>query len=152
MGERLPTNPIRRIGEFAPWWIKCRDCGDLAVMSPDWGKRSGECKCKNCGALYKIPINRNYARQVVDLPLWLKASFRENVFWAVNGEHLDYLEQVVGAILRERPILNGKRESFTTSMPFNLPSWILSAKNRPGLLRLIKKPRKTIPGEMLKGK
>jgi len=152
MGERLPTNPIRRIGEFAPWWIKCRDCGDLAVMSPDWGKRSCECKCKNCGALYKIPINRNYARQVVDLPLWLKASFRENVLWAVKGEHLDYLEQVVGAILRERPILNGKRESFTTSTPFNLPSWILSAKNRPGLLRLIKKPRKTIPGEMLKGK
>ena len=106
MGERLPTNPIRRIGEFAPWWIKCRDCGDLAVMSPDWGKRSGQCKCKNCGALYKIPINRNYARQVVDLPLWLKASFRENVLWAVNGEHLDYLEQVVGATLRERPILN----------------------------------------------
>ena len=61
MGERLPTNPIRRIGEFAPLWIKCRDCGDLAVMSPDWGKRSGECKCKNCGALYKIPINRNCA-------------------------------------------------------------------------------------------
>jgi len=48
MGERLPTNPIRRIGEFAPWWIKCRDCGDLAVMSPDWGKRSCEFKCKNC--------------------------------------------------------------------------------------------------------
>jgi len=101
--------------------------------------------------LYKIPINRNYARQVVDLPLWLKASFRENVLWAVKGEHLDYLEQVVGATLRERPILNGKRESFATSMPFNLPSWILSAKNRAGLLRLIEKPRKTIPGEMLKG-
>ncbi len=132
MGERLPTNSIRRIGEFAPWWIKCRDCGDLAVMSPDWGKRSCECKCKNCGALYKIPINRNYAGQVVDLPLWLKASFRENVLWAVNGEHLDYLEQVVGATLRERPILNGKRQSFTTAMPFNLPSWILSAKNRAG--------------------
>jgi len=74
------------------------------------------------------------------------------VLWAVSGEHLDYLEQVVGATLRERPILNSKRQSFTTSMPFNLPSWILSAKNRPGLLRLIRKPKKTIPGEMLKGK
>jgi len=75
MGERLPTNSIRRIGEFGPRWIKCRDCGDLAVICPDWAKRSCECKCMNCGALYKIPINRNYTRQVVDLPLWLKASF-----------------------------------------------------------------------------
>jgi len=30
-------------------------------------------------------------------------------------------------------------------MPFNLPAWILSAKNRPDLLRLIQRLRETIP-------
>jgi hypothetical protein len=151
MEGRLSTDSFRSIGAFAPWWVKCRDCSSLAVMKPNWDKRICGCKCKHCGALYQIPISPNYVRQIVDLPLWLKANFRRKVFWAVNGEHLDYLEQVIGATLRERPIVNGRRLPLTTSMPFNLPSWILSAKNRRDLLRVIKKLKRTIPAEMLKG-
>jgi len=148
--KRLPTNSIHRLAEFAPWWVKCRDCSNLAVISPNEGEQTSECKCKNCGALYRIPINRNDASQIARLSLWLKANFRGNVLWAVNGDHLDYLAQVIGATLRERPILGRRRLPLTTAMPFNFPSWILSAKNRTHLLRLIKKLKRTIPTDMLK--
>jgi hypothetical protein len=87
------------------------------------------------------------------LPLWLKSNFRRHVFWATNKEHLDLLERVIRAQLRARPIIDvGKlTQRFTTNrqMPFNLPSWILSAKNRPDLLRRIKRLRQTIPKNVI---
>lgn len=86
-----------------------------------------------------------WLRQYSDLPLWLKTDFRGKVFWAFNGEHLDFLERVIRSTLRERPVMRGRRLAFTMRMPFNLPSWLLSAKNRPDLLKLIAKLRLTIP-------
>jgi hypothetical protein len=143
--KRLPINAMRRIAEFTEYWVRCNGCERLAITTPNWGTRTCMCKCKSCGAVYSIPISGDHTRQFVDFPFWLKSNFRGKIFWAVNGEHLDLLEQVVGATLRERPIYFGRRISFTTMMPFNLPSWLLSAKNRPDILRIIKKLRKTIP-------
>ena len=138
---------IRRIHDFEPLWVKCKECESLATASANWGKRTGQCQCHSCGAIYQIPIAKEYARQMVDLPLWLKADFRGKVLWAVNGEHLDYLEEIVGATLREKVVWGKTRISLTGAMPYNLPSWLLSAKNRPDLLRVIKKLKKTIPVE-----
>jgi hypothetical protein len=68
---------------------------------------------------------------------------------SLNEEHLDHLERVIKAELRERPVIQLAkiriRYKTNQNMPFNLPSWVLSAKNRPGLLRLIARLRKTIP-------
>lgn len=66
------------------------------------------------------------------------------MFWALNVEHLKQLERVISSSLRERPIINGRRQKFTMRMPFNLPSWMLSAKNRDDLLKLIKRLRGTL--------
>jgi hypothetical protein len=82
---------------------------------------------------------------MVSLPLWLKADFRGNIFWAVNGDHLLFLEYLIGATLRERPVHKGRRLRFTGAMPFNLPRWMLSSKNRIDLLRLIQKLKKRLP-------
>jgi hypothetical protein len=113
-------------------------------MMPRWDKMEDECKCRSCGGLYKTSFDPEYDRRFPSLPLWLKADFRGNVFWALNGEHLDLLERVIRSELRERPIYNGRRLPLTTRMPFNLPSWLLSAKNRDDLLRLIERLRNTI--------
>jgi hypothetical protein len=98
--------------------------------------------------VYSIQFNPEYDRRLSSLPLWLKADFRGNIFWALNGEHLELLERVIRSTLRERPVMLGRRLSFTMRMPFNLPFWILSAKNRPDLLRLISRLRATIPAEI----
>jgi len=144
-GKRLPTGSIRRINDFVPLWVRCRECDSLATANADWSNRICQCRFESCGAIYKIPVAKEYRRQFVELPLWLRANFRGKMFWAVNGEHLDFLEQVVAATLREKVVFRGERIRLTMAMPFNLPSWLLSAKNRPDLLRLIHKLRKTIP-------
>lgn len=145
--KRLPTNTIRRINDFAPLWVKCKECSSIATANAEWSNRTCQCKCKTCGAIYQIAIARDYDRQFVDLPLWLKADFRGKILWAVNGEHLDFLEEIVAATLREKVVWGTARISLNGAMPYNLPSWLLSAKNRPDLLRVIKKLKKTIPAE-----
>jgi hypothetical protein len=113
-------------------------------MWPQWAKEIGECKCPSCGAVYTIEVSRDqFARAVKSLPLWFKSGFRNQVFWALNQEHLAYLEQVISAGLRERAVFSGKRITQNQAMPFVLPAWLLSAKNRPDLLRLIARLKKT---------
>jgi hypothetical protein len=58
---------------------------------------------------------------------------------------------VIRATLRERQVSGPASAKFrergrtNRNMPFNLPAWLLSAKNRPDLVRLIAKLRKTAP-------
>ena len=147
MQKRLPTNAIRRIKDFAPLWVKCKECSSITTANADWNNRVYPCKCESCGTIYQIPIAQEYDRQFVDLPLWFKADFRGKVLWAVNGEHLDFLEEIVAATLREKVVRGRTRISRNGAMPYNLPSWLLSAKNRLDLLRVIEKLKKTIPTE-----
>src|SRR5437660_5803764 len=108
-GERLPTDSVHPINDFAPLWVKCKECNSLATADVDWSNRTCQCKCESCGAIYQIPIVKDYRRQFVELPLWLKMNFRGKMFWAVNGEHPDFLEQVIAATLREKVVSRGKR-------------------------------------------
>ncbi len=66
-----------------------------------------------------------------DAPLWLSAPFRNNVFWAYNGDHLLYLEAYISADLREHT----NRTHFT--LLEKLPRFYHEARNREGLLRVI---------------
>jgi hypothetical protein len=149
LDNRLTLNDVARVDSFEPVWICCSRCSELAYMTPRWPESKGECKCISCGAIYNLSLGHGYATRYLELPLWLKANFRSHTFWAVNGDHLNHLERVIQAELRERPVIQQAkvRERFKTNqnMPFNLPAWILSAKNRPDLLRLIQRLRKTIP-------
>lgn len=147
--RRLALKDVVRVDSFQPVWLRCARCSRLAFMSPRWEEGSGECRCGQCGAIYRVSLGVNFSTRYVELPLWLKLNFRRHVFWAINGDHLDQLERVIQAELRERPVIQlaKVRERFKTNqnMPFNLPSWILSAKNRAGLLKLIHRLRATIP-------
>ena len=140
--QDLATVDIQR------WWIRCSKCSQLAYMTPNWAKMEGECKCIACGGVYKLQFDPEYKRRFSSLPLWLKSDFRGNIFWALNGEHLQLLERIIRSTLRERPVVCGRRLPITTRMPFNLPSWILSAKNRPDLLKVIARLKSTIPAEI----
>jgi hypothetical protein len=68
--------------------------------------------------------------------LWLQAAFKNEVFWANNYEHLDYMKQYISSGLRER----NNRAFFT--LVEKLPGFIKSAKNRERLLKLIEKLEK----------
>lgn len=142
---------LARVDQFRPWWVRCNSCSHLALMSPDWESRVGTSRCGDCGTVSKTKFPQIEGVVIIEkLPLWLKGRFRSHVLWALNGDHLEYLEHVLTSKLRERPVIGGRRSSYTTVMPYNLPSWLLSAKNREDLLRLIKKLKATIPAQVPK--
>jgi hypothetical protein len=121
--KRLNSEVGIGVESFVPWWLKCEKCSRIAKMWAHWSKEAGECKCHSCGALYTIDIPTDrFARTVKSLPLWFKSGFRNQVFWAVNDEHLAYLEKVISAGLRERAVLSGKRVRQNHAMAFVLPA------------------------------
>lgn len=67
--------------------------------------------------------------------LWLEIECCGELLWAYNLEHLQMIEEYVGAKLRERT--NKGRNSFFSK----LPQWIKSAKNRDEVLRAIRRLR-----------
>lgn len=69
------------------------------------------------------------------LPLWLKTEIGEHLLWAYNMEHLDFLEQHVGAKLRERNGFNFQVKTIGA----RLPRWMTAAKRREEILNAIQK-------------
>ncbi len=65
------------------------------------------------------------------LPLWLTMNCCNNLLWAYNYEHLDFLMIHVQAKLRERNI----QEMSNKSLGSRLPKWMTSKKNREAILK-----------------
>jgi len=87
-------NPPNR--EFAAArWIKWQRLARLAVMSPDWGKRSASVSARIAGAIQDFESTGIDAATSCRLAAWLKLAF-ENVLAACEGRNLDYSEQRVG--------------------------------------------------------
>lgn len=75
------------------------------------------------------------------LPLWLETSCCGKTLWAYNEKHLEFIEDYVGAKLRERnPFVN-------KSLASRLPTWIKQAKNRDEILKAIGKLREKLNGK-----
>ena len=73
------------------------------------------------------------------LPLWLQISCCGETLWAYNKNHLNFLEDYVGAKLRERTPNTNK------SLASRLPQWIKSRKNRDEVLKCLKRLRTKLP-------
>jgi hypothetical protein len=82
---------------------------------------------------YGPGISRDGVEGAFETRLWFSAPFRDEVFWACNYEHLDYLKRYIAALVRER-----RDRRFFTAVE-RLPQFVKSAKNREALLRLIEK-------------
>jgi len=65
--------------------------------------------------------------------LWYQADFKNETLYAYNLAHLDFLKAYVAAPLRER-----RQAAFgwsNQSLQSRLPKWLLSGKNRSGILK-----------------
>ncbi len=74
----------------------------------------------------------NLKGENIEVTHWFSESFKGQLFWAVNNEHLEYLEKFISAKLRQR----GK-ESYGMMLVDKLPKFIKNKKNRDELLKLI---------------
>ncbi|HEX8600443.1 MAG TPA: hypothetical protein VF952_18240 [Chloroflexia bacterium] len=98
--------------------LVCTYCGYLAEWHHRKLKVEGACDW--------------YFRQ----PLWLQTPCCGEVLWALNEEHLDFLEAFVGA---------GIRESYgNETLASRLPEWMKRGHSREEVLRCIKKLRDTL--------
>ncbi|MEO6305809.1 MAG: hypothetical protein ABIP51_21860 [Bacteroidia bacterium] len=67
------------------------------------------------------------------LQLWLTINCCDNILWAYNYEHLEFIKQHVEAKLRERNTAEMKNNSLGS----RLPKWMSSTKNRDTVLKAI---------------
>lgn len=141
-------------------WIRCPKCDNKAVVKTSEMIKNHpfidevRASCVHCGWNQKIEkISRRKdpkqkkgnmliygvaADPYFHYPLWLIETFRGQVFWAYNPEHLLFLESHVAAILRER---NGFPYQ-VRSIGARLPRWMTAGKNRKEVLQLISKLKK----------
>ncbi|MBI5596565.1 MAG: TFIIB-type zinc ribbon-containing protein [Elusimicrobia bacterium] len=76
------------------------------------------------------------------LPLWLQTPCCGAVLWALNEDHLAFLEGYVGADLRQRAPDDAGWSNRSTGS--RLPLWIKSAKNREAVLKGLAKLRERL--------
>ncbi len=127
--------------------VVCPACQKKAIATVNNETNTAQLVCVHCGhhktttttinvngnrALVKMPAHRYF-----DAALWLQHSFKNEVFWAYNLEHLIYLEQYISAKLREHK----NRTHFT--LLEKLPKFYHEAKNREALLKIIEKLKLT---------
>jgi len=123
-------------------WVVCPKCGDKAIVRSTKSSEKAELHCTSCHYVTNKPVRsekKSYSSTTdywFDCELWLQDSFKNELFWAHNDEHLAYMKEYIGAGLRQR----NDRKFFT--LVEKLPGFIKSAKNRDKLLKLITKLEK----------
>lgn len=121
--------------------IECERCGKCATLRkftfPRDKKsvlRLGECSCLHCGHQWTVPAESHFFTRG---PLWLRMPCHKNVLWILNRPHLEFMEQFIGAELREERM----EERSSRRLSSALPRWMLAAKNRDDVVRCLKKLR-----------
>lgn len=121
-------------------WVACPACTKRAIARADYQLNKARLFCVHCG--YNKELSTVIAKNItVNQPahlffaaeLWLQAPFKNELFMAYNGKHLEYLEQYISAKLREHK----ERDHFT--LLEKLPKFYSKAQNREGLLKIIAK-------------
>jgi len=121
-------------------WVVCPSCAKKAISTVNFETQTARLFCAGCGynkemvtALAKNASLQTAANFYFSAELWLKAPFKNEVFWAYNDQHLVYVEKYISATLREHK----DRTHFT--LLEKLPKFYHEAKNREGLLKIISK-------------
>jgi Zn ribbon nucleic-acid-binding protein len=113
-------------------WIVCPSCAKKAMATVNDETKTARLFCVNCGlnretaTTIEMPANQYFQAE-----LWLKAPFKNEIFWAYNDKHMAYLERYISATIREHK----DRTHFT--LLEKLPKFYHEAKNREGLLKII---------------
>ncbi len=121
-------------------WVICPSCEKKALVKVDFDSNTARLFCVECGynketttAIVPNGTIKMAAHRYFNAELWLQASFKTDIFWALNGAHLNYLESYISASLREHK----NRTHFT--LLEKLPKFYHEAKNREDLLKIITK-------------
>ncbi len=125
--------------------IVCPQCGKEALINSKEDPRirhfdpilySGNTTCTKCGkvkSFESISVDKLFET----FPLYYQVPTRYGTIWAFNREHLVSLKEIIGNKIRsEKPPETGWFYS-RVKLGWNLPSWMLSHKNRYYLSKAI---------------
>jgi hypothetical protein len=122
-----------------PILIECEKCGQCATLRQftfPRDKRSvvrmGECSCLHCGRRWSEKVGPDFMTRG---PLWLRMPCHKNVLWILNRPHLEFLEEFIGAELREERMEHVSSRRLSAA----LPRWMLVGKSRNDVLRCLRK-------------
>lgn len=139
MSERFVA-PSKEVGDFYDsFLIECPRCWSKATIDKKngltgWDKEE-VLSCSKCGYLK----DGKQLYRTLRLNLWYKIDCCGHQLWALNDDHLNYIEKFVKAELRERE--KSEYGYNNRSLPSRLPKWIQSSKNRESILKAIAKLR-----------
>ena len=121
-------------------WVVCPKCSKKAIATVNFESKIAKLFCDHCSynkksttLFMKNGSIETAANRYFQTELWLVASFKNDVFYAYNNDHLEYLERYISATLREHK----DRTRFTILE--KLPKFYHEAKNRESLLKIISK-------------
>ncbi len=123
--------------------LNCPNCGKNIMFKHQWTKKEMteiSISCKLCSETIKakpktVEINAFwYKNNMVEFKYWYQLRFKDNLLWAVNKEHIEFLEDYVSADLRER-----YPKRYGMMLAERLPKFIKNKKNRESLLKALKK-------------
>ena len=147
MSERFRDNNESVYSFMGKTYVECPNCGSCAISAlldeedTDWFA-ARRLTCKSCGYNDKWKsrgIHRQWRSGTDDyfgLPLWLQTEIRGQVLWAYNERHLELIERMVSAVLRERS--RDDEHGWTNqSLISRLPAWVKAKKNRKDVLSAI---------------
>lgn len=131
--------------------VTCPACQARAVVAPidrppgsslSWPRRvvCTECAYRRVQSVVVSGRRDHVDKTSFGAPLWLQRPCRGHTLWALNAEHLDFLESYIAADLRERGSTHG-----TLSMVESLPAWLKQAGHRRDVLRGIHHLRALLP-------
>jgi Zn ribbon nucleic-acid-binding protein len=120
--------------------VVCPSCAKKAIAKVNFETKTARLFCVHCGYNKEVTtaLSQTVSIQIpadafFDAALWLQTTFKNELFYAYNNKHLDYLERYISATLREHK----DRTGFT--LLEKLPKFYHEAKNRETLLKIITK-------------
>lgn len=122
--------------------VRCKACRKCAVVRSDKYDEEKkvfvtEISCGHCGEIWTLRTRR-LRNSYLELPLWLQTRCCGEVLWALNEDHLAYLEMYLGARLRTRAF--GQNSTIAA----RLPKWMSAAKNRAAVQKGLGRLRKLL--------
>ena len=88
---------------FQEVWVVCPSCAKKAMAKANFETKTARFFCLHCGcnketttSIDKNATLETAANHYFQAELWLKAPFKNEIFWAYNDKHLQYLERYMG--------------------------------------------------------
>lgn len=93
--------------------------------------------CPKCGKAGTVHFDRTCNAAYFHYPLYFQGSYRGEIVWALNREHLQYLIDYLSADIRTVSFEFYETNGTMRSQSDMLPTFMKTAKNREGIVELL---------------